>query len=521
MAVNPLTVATTGQTLTVAMRTTGGATPSYVFTDVGMTTLATWPATITTDTTWYLSGEQTVIVSVLDSTVELGPFTVTGRGGGNTLTPRPTGTALTRVIAAHGTALAGLPGTYAAITKIPVMGNGFRMITAVVYHGVATQGGFAADMDRFQEWNYTTVTLDQVADFFDGIGTLPAKPLLITFDDGCITQYTNAYPELLARGMTATFYMVPDWVDGLMTQGDGGFADASPFTWANATTMQANGMKMQSHSQHHTNQTTLTQAQVTADFMATKARIEAMVSGSNVRHIAYPYGMASDGVKAGLIATGVCRTGRLLRINEDGSWPVPNGGGYDFIFPTSDRYGMPCAGAGGWGYVAQENYYHQIARREELVPDYGFEAGGKGWTIGTGFSIDSTVSHSGTKSLKATTTTSSQSSSNTRLIPIERMALIEGSVWMKLDAVPTGGALIRYDVYAADGTMTVQSNTALVTTQGTADWTQYTWNIGPIENAVFLRIYCWTANVPAGGTVWFDDLTLKRMHGRIGPRPSY
>ncbi len=112
VAVNPLTVQVTGQTLTVSMTTSGGVAPSYVFTDQALTTLATWPATITADTTWWLSGEQLVNISVLESAVELGPFTVTGRGGGNTLTPRPTGTALTRVIAAHGTAIAGLPSTY-------------------------------------------------------------------------------------------------------------------------------------------------------------------------------------------------------------------------------------------------------------------------------------------------------------------------------------------------------------------------------------------------------------------------
>ncbi len=98
MAVNPLTVATTGQTLTVAMTTVRGGTPTYVYVDQGLSTLATWPATITADTTWWLSGEQQVVVSATALGVELGPFTVTGRGGGNSLKPYPSGDTLARVL---------------------------------------------------------------------------------------------------------------------------------------------------------------------------------------------------------------------------------------------------------------------------------------------------------------------------------------------------------------------------------------------------------------------------------------
>ncbi len=62
----------------------------------------------------------------------------------------------------------------------------------------------------------------------------------ITFDDGTAGQYEHAAPALRARGMTATFFVVTDWV------GSTGF-----MSWDDLRQLKKWGMSVQSHSKSH------------------------------------------------------------------------------------------------------------------------------------------------------------------------------------------------------------------------------------------------------------------------------
>ena len=62
----------------------------------------------------------------------------------------------------------------------------------------------------------------------------------ITFDDGDSGQAERAFPELAARGMTATFFVTTSWV------GRPGYA-----SWDQLREMHAAGMSIQSHTHTH------------------------------------------------------------------------------------------------------------------------------------------------------------------------------------------------------------------------------------------------------------------------------
>src|SRR5438105_5048488 len=55
---------------------------------------------------------------------------------------------------------------------------------------------FAAQMAWLAEHGYRAVTLQQVFDHWRGAGPLPAHPIVVSFDDGYRSQYTNALPVL-------------------------------------------------------------------------------------------------------------------------------------------------------------------------------------------------------------------------------------------------------------------------------------------------------------------------------------
>jgi peptidoglycan/xylan/chitin deacetylase (PgdA/CDA1 family) len=58
---------------------------------------------------------------------------------------------------------------------------------------------FAAEVAWLARHDYHAVTLQQVFDSWRGAGTLPPKPIVLSFDDGYLSQVTNALPVLKAR----------------------------------------------------------------------------------------------------------------------------------------------------------------------------------------------------------------------------------------------------------------------------------------------------------------------------------
>lgn len=78
---------------------------------------------------------------------------------------------------------------------------------------VLTLEQFEKDLIYLKEKGYQTVTTQQLADFVFSKGTLPAKAVMLTFDDGCESVYAYAKPLLEKYGFTAVAFAVGAWVD--------------------------------------------------------------------------------------------------------------------------------------------------------------------------------------------------------------------------------------------------------------------------------------------------------------------
>ena len=61
------------------------------------------------------------------------------------------------------------------------------------------RASFAAQVGWLAGHGYHAVTLQQVFDSWRGAATLPSKPIVLSFDDGYLSQVTNALPVLKAR----------------------------------------------------------------------------------------------------------------------------------------------------------------------------------------------------------------------------------------------------------------------------------------------------------------------------------
>lgn len=112
------------------------------------------------------------------------------------------------------------------------------------------------------------------------LSTRAGRPVAITFDDGTIGHYQHAWPELVARQMTATFFVTTSWV------GRPGYV-----TWSQLREMQQGGMEIGSHTRTHPFLSELDAAGVTDELGGAREEIDAAL-GQRTTAIALPGGDA-------------------------------------------------------------------------------------------------------------------------------------------------------------------------------------------------------------------------------------
>lgn len=73
---------------------------------------------------------------------------------------------------------------------------------------------FEQQIITLQQAGYTFMTARELGDVLDGKKAMPAKPILLTFDDGHWDFYTDVYPLLKKYQVKATAYIIPGFIGG-------------------------------------------------------------------------------------------------------------------------------------------------------------------------------------------------------------------------------------------------------------------------------------------------------------------
>lgn len=109
-----------------------------------------------------------------------------------------------------------------------------------------------SDLVSLMEWlrahHWMFISLDDVEKARKGLTTLPERAILITVDDGYLSEYTRIFPLLLAYKAPAVMALVGSWMDGTASSGK------RQITWEQAREMQRSGLvEFASHSydMHH------------------------------------------------------------------------------------------------------------------------------------------------------------------------------------------------------------------------------------------------------------------------------
>jgi hypothetical protein len=144
-------------------------------------------------------------------------------------------------------------------------------------------GDFEKQVQWLKEAGYTTITFEQLLKWEMGIGLLPKKPVILTFDDGYLDNYTILSPILQKHRMKATVFLASRFIG---TQGY--------LNWYQVRRMQKLGIEFGSHTLTHANVAKLKSSKQKYEEIAlSKKEIEAE-TGRPVLAFSYPYGFYDD-----------------------------------------------------------------------------------------------------------------------------------------------------------------------------------------------------------------------------------
>jgi len=185
-----------------------------------------------------------------------------------------------------------------------------RKIPILMYHSIADDASpkfksfavspslFADQMAYLQQHDYTPINVTQLVHTYMQKKTLlPARPIVITFDDGFADFFTHALPVLQQYNFTATLYITTAFVNGtskwLESEGE---AMRRLLTWSQIHEINAAGIECGAHSHTHPQLDVLDLAKMREEVVSCKKVLEDHLQ-EEVSSFAYPYGYYTTAVK--------------------------------------------------------------------------------------------------------------------------------------------------------------------------------------------------------------------------------
>lgn len=153
--------------------------------------------------------------------------------------------------------------------------------TAIVLHEIMDSGGGAFEditRSRFAGMLAAPVPIRSLADAM--APDMQTNAVVMTFDDGHLSDHDIALPLLRQADASATFFIVPDFI------GKDGFMQ-----WHHVRALHDAGMEIGSHSLTHPDFRRLDSSAASDEFSHSKQEIEQQI-GAPIHSFAFPFGFA-------------------------------------------------------------------------------------------------------------------------------------------------------------------------------------------------------------------------------------
>ncbi len=157
---------------------------------------------------------------------------------------------------------------------------------------------FAAQMRWLARLRYSSISLDTLVAHRDRGGALPARSVVITFDDGFHDCVDYAVPLLRAHGFAAVFYLVTELVGKTsrwLIQERG--IELPLMDWQAARQLEQMGFQCGSHTLSHPHLAELDRERCRIELVESRRCLEDKL-GHTVKHFAYPHGSMDEHVRA-------------------------------------------------------------------------------------------------------------------------------------------------------------------------------------------------------------------------------
>ncbi|MFI6479137.1 polysaccharide deacetylase family protein [Nonomuraea sp. NPDC050663] len=155
-------------------------------------------------------------------------------------------------------------------------------------------GDFTDQLSYLKETGFTPMTASDLVAAFNK-NQVPAKPVVVTFDDGYADFHSNALPVLDRLSFPATVFLTSGWVSDAGKDAAGEPLDEM-LTWSQAREAAATGIEIGGHSHSHPQLDQLPDAELRQELRKNKALLEDNI-GRPVATMAYPYGYSSARVR--------------------------------------------------------------------------------------------------------------------------------------------------------------------------------------------------------------------------------
>ncbi|MGF1571849.1 MAG: polysaccharide deacetylase family protein [Sumerlaeia bacterium] len=166
---------------------------------------------------------------------------------------------------------------------------------------------FAAQLDALQSMGYKTVTSTEYQKTLAAQNSRQ-KVVWITFDDGFLNNYEVALPELQARGMVATFFVV---VNRTLVQ-----PEAHYMTPQMLLNLEAAGMEVASHTLSHPRLSNLPEPDILQELQQSRTLLEAHL-GKPQPAFCFPYGDHNRAVLSAVQQAGYSLSVSTIRGNKN------------------------------------------------------------------------------------------------------------------------------------------------------------------------------------------------------------
>ena len=168
-----------------------------------------------------------------------------------------------------------------------------RSVPVLNYHQIndTAENALTVHVDQFEKQmkyladnGYTAITPAEMLDAWQNGTPLPDKPVVITFDDGYVDNYKNAFPILEKYNLRASIFLISDYV-GMYP---------NYLTWSQISEMQDSGrIDFESHTLSHKQLDATSPEETKNQLEGSKQALEWHL-GKTINFIAYPCGSYDD-----------------------------------------------------------------------------------------------------------------------------------------------------------------------------------------------------------------------------------